>query len=184
MTSRNTGAVVLGVVVGLAIGLGLYTFVYAKGYSYLTNSPEACANCHVMQDYYSGWLQSGHHTVAKCNDCHTPHNFVGKYAIKAANGFFHSLAFTSGRFPDNIRIKGYNHRVTESACKSCHAELTYSIIGVHGGKDIECISCHVNVGHSAPQVSFTSVSPATSPAADTPSEPASEENKNGDSQQH
>jgi cytochrome c nitrite reductase small subunit len=184
MNSRTTGTVVLGAVVGLAIGLGLYTFVYAKGYSYLTNNPEACANCHVMQDYYSGWIQSGHHTVAKCNDCHTPHNFIGKYAIKATNGFFHSLAFTTGRFPDNIRIKGYNHRVTEGACKSCHAELTYSIIGVHGGKDIECISCHFNVGHSAPPVSFTSVSPALSPEPATASTPASEEAKNGNNQQH
>ena len=136
MTSRNAGTVVLGIVVGLAIGLGLYTFVYAKGYSYLTNNPEACANCHVMQDYYSGWITSSHHAVAKCNDCHTPHNLLGKYAIKTTNGFFHSFAFTSGRYPDNIQIKGYNQRVTEGTCKTCHADLTSSIIGVHGGNDI------------------------------------------------
>jgi cytochrome c nitrite reductase small subunit len=183
MTSRNTGTVVLGVVVGLAIGLGLYTFVYAKGYAYLTNNPEACANCHVMQDYYSGWITSSHHTVAKCNDCHTPHNFVGKYAIKATNGFFHSLAFTSGRYPDNIRIKGYNHSVTEGTCKTCHAELTSSILGVHGGKDISCISCHFNVGHSAAPVSFTSVSPSPSPEG-APAGTPSEEPSNGNNQQH
>jgi hypothetical protein len=28
-----------------------YTFVYAKGYSYLTNDPGACANCHIMADH-------------------------------------------------------------------------------------------------------------------------------------
>lgn len=183
MTSRNTGTVVLGVVVGLAVGLGLYTFVYARGYSYLTNNPEACANCHVMQDYYSAWITSSHHSVAKCNDCHTPHNMVGKYAIKATNGFFHSLAFTTGRYPDNIRIKGYNHRVTESACKTCHAELTSSIIGVHNGSDISCISCHFNVGHSAAPFTFTSVSPSLSTEPGTAATPASEENPNGN-QQH
>ena len=32
------------------VGLGLYTFVYAKGYSYLSNDPQGCANCHVMQE--------------------------------------------------------------------------------------------------------------------------------------
>lgn len=150
----------MGLLFGVLVGLGLYTFVYARGYSYLTNNPEACANCHVMQDYYTGWINSSHRSVAKCNDCHTPHNLVGKYAIKATNGFFHSLAFTTGKFPDNIQIKGYNHNVTEGACKSCHEELTYSILGVHSGKDISCIKCHSNVGHTAPPVSFTSAVPA------------------------
>ncbi|HWR34343.1 MAG TPA: cytochrome c nitrite reductase small subunit [Clostridia bacterium] len=175
----GTSAVVLGVLVGVVIGLGLYTFVYAKGYSYLTNDPEACANCHVMEEYYSGWIKSSHRSVANCNDCHTPHNFLGKYAIKATNGFFHSLAFTTGRYPDNILIKGYNHRVAEGTCKRCHAELTFSILGVHNGRDISCITCHFNVGHSAPPFSFTSVSPTLSPMGSPTGEPSIEENNNG-----
>jgi cytochrome c nitrite reductase small subunit len=176
------GDIVLGVLAGLLVGLGLYTFVYAKGYSYLTNNPEACANCHVMQDYYSAWINSSHRSVAKCNDCHTPHNLIGKYAIKATNGFFHSLAFTTGRFPDNILIKGYNHRVTEGTCKTCHAELTSSILGVHSGRDISCIECHFNVGHSAPLTTFTSLSPATDEPAKTRT-PLNEDIHNGDKQQ-
>lgn len=149
-----TATIFVGTLLGLLLGLGLYTFLYAKGYSYLTNNPAACANCHVMQDYYTAWIKSSHSAVAKCNDCHTPHNLVGKYAIKATNGFFHSFAFTTGRYPDNIQIKGYNLRVTESTCKTCHAELTYSILGVHRGEDISCTSCHFNVGHSAAPFSF------------------------------
>ena len=31
---------------GILTAVGGYTFVYAKGYSYLTNDPAACANCH------------------------------------------------------------------------------------------------------------------------------------------
>lgn len=181
MSTRAT--VVIGLVVGLAIGLALYTFVYAKGYSYLTNNPEACANCHVMQDYYSGWINSSHRSVAKCNDCHTPHNLVGKYVIKATNGFFHSFAFTTGRFPDNIQIKGYNHWVTEGTCKRCHAELTASIIGVHSGKDIECIRCHSTVGHSAAPFAFASVSPTLAPAPDATGVGTSEEHSNGNREQ-
>ena len=144
----------VGVVVGVVIGLGLYTFVYARGYSYLTNNPAACANCHVMQDYYSAWITGSHAAVATCNDCHTPHNLIGKYAIKAANGFNHSLAFTTGRFPDVIQIKGYNERVTESTCTTCHARLTDSMLGTHGGKDVSCIRCHFYVGHSAAPFAF------------------------------
>jgi hypothetical protein len=72
--------IILGVGLGLAVGVGVYTFWYGKGYSYMSNDPNACANCHIMNDQYSGWLKSSHRSVATCNDCHTPHNFV-IYAI-------------------------------------------------------------------------------------------------------
>ena len=45
----------LVVVVGLALGVGASTFVYARGASYLTNDPAACVNCHVMREQY-GWI--------------------------------------------------------------------------------------------------------------------------------
>ena len=141
--------IVLGALVGAAIGLGLYTFVYAKGYSYLTNNPQACSNCHVMQEYYDGWVKSAHHTVAVCNDCHTPHTFAGKYATKMENVFFHSLAFTSGRFPDNIIIRERDFRVAESTCRDCHRAITTAIAGPHNTKTKTCIRCHFDVGHSA-----------------------------------
>ena len=51
-------------ILGVAVGLAAYTFVYAKGYSYLTNNPAACANCHVMQAQYDAWMKSSHHSVA------------------------------------------------------------------------------------------------------------------------
>jgi cytochrome c nitrite reductase small subunit len=44
---------IAGVVFGLLAGLGLYTFVYAQGGSYLTNDPAACVNCHVMNEQYN-----------------------------------------------------------------------------------------------------------------------------------
>lgn len=58
----------------MAVGLGAYTFIYAKGYSYLTNDPAACANCHVMQAQYDGWMKSSHHSVATGNDCSVGHS--------------------------------------------------------------------------------------------------------------
>ena len=65
-------SIIVAVLAGLVIGLGGYTFLYAKGYSYLTNDPQACTNCHVMQAQYDAWVKSSHHSVAVCNDCHTP----------------------------------------------------------------------------------------------------------------
>jgi cytochrome c nitrite reductase small subunit len=42
-------------ILGILIGVGGYTFAYAKGASYLTNDPAACANCHVMENHYRAW---------------------------------------------------------------------------------------------------------------------------------
>lgn len=42
--------------VGMAAGVGLYTFGYAKGYSYFSNNPAACANCHIMDEHFAAWL--------------------------------------------------------------------------------------------------------------------------------
>jgi cytochrome c nitrite reductase small subunit len=133
--------IVIGSLIGLAAGLGAYTFIYAKGYSYLTNDPAACANCHVMSEYYSAWLKGPHRAVAACNDCHTPHTPVRKYATKASNGFWHSFYFTSGHYPDHLEIKPRNVRVTEEACRHCHSEIVQAI------ESDSCIRCHYDVGH-------------------------------------
>jgi cytochrome c nitrite reductase small subunit len=145
-------ALALASLIGAAAGLGGYTFVYAKGASYLTNDPAACANCHIMQEHFDAWTKSSHHAVAVCNDCHTPKGFVGKYATKASNGWWHSFAFTSGRFPEPLRIKPHNREITEARCRSCHGELAAAIEGPHaaeGGRDarISCVRCHASVGH-------------------------------------
>jgi len=138
----------LGVALGSAAGIGAYTFVYAKGASYLTDRPEACANCHVMQEYFDGWMKSSHRLVAVCNDCHTPAGVLNKYRIKAYNGFWHSYAFTTGRFPDVLQIKARNHEVVEGACQKCHLEVVQAIEGPHGtNTSLSCVRCHASVGH-------------------------------------
>jgi len=145
----SIAAILLGIPLGLLIGLGVYTFGYAKGASYMTDDPKACANCHVMQDQYAGWLKSSHRQVAVCNDCHTPHGIIPKYFTKALNGFHHSLAFTSGRFPDDILITPRNHKVAEEACMKCHEEITAGIRATrHQDNQVSCTTCHRNVGHA------------------------------------
>jgi cytochrome c nitrite reductase small subunit len=142
------------VLLGAAVGIGGYTFVYAHGASYLSNNPSACANCHVMSDHYSAWIKSSHQQVATCNDCHTPPGgVIGKYATKAANGFLHSYAFTTGNYPDPMQIRGFNAEVTESACRNCHvvaetiANTAHSQVGSDSDGGISCVKCHRSVGH-------------------------------------
>jgi cytochrome c nitrite reductase small subunit len=145
------GVVVAAVIAGAAIGLGSYTFIYARGYSYLTNDPAACANCHIMRDHFDAWTRSSHRSVATCNDCHTPPGLIPKYVTKATNGLWHSFYFTVGGFPDPLRITPRNQAVTEQACRKCHAELTDSIEGPRLASShqssLVCTSCHNTVGH-------------------------------------
>ena len=144
----RAAALILVVAAGLAIGVGAYTFVYARGVSYLTNDPSACVNCHVMRAQYDGWIAGSHRAVAVCNDCHTPPGLVGKYATKALNGFWHSFAFTTGRFHEPIGINARNHAVTETACRHCHAAVVEAIdTGRHGTARLTCTGCHASVGH-------------------------------------
>lgn len=153
LAHRSTliAACVAAVAFGVLVGVGGFTFAYARGDSYLTNDPKACVNCHVMREQFEGWTRSSHHAVATCNDCHTPHAFVGKWATKALNGWNHSFAFTTGRFEEPIRIGPRNRAITERACRSCHQTLVETIdfaghVGV--AQPLSCLRCHWNVGHA------------------------------------
>ncbi|HWP36905.1 MAG TPA: cytochrome c nitrite reductase small subunit [Gemmatimonadales bacterium] len=143
------GVLLLAALVGVAAGTGGFTFWYGRGASYLTNDPAACANCHIMQSQYDGWLRSSHRAAATCNDCHTPHALPFKYVTKARNGLWHSIAFTTGRFPEPIRIKRGNLSVTERRCRECHDTTVQMIEGVAGAREPRaCITCHGEVGHA------------------------------------
>jgi len=89
----------------------------------------------------------GHRAAAGCNDCHTPPGLVAKYTTKAVNGFWHSFAFTTGRFHEPITIGPRNRAVTEAACRHCHGEVVASIETHRGQGAIACARCHDSVGH-------------------------------------
>ncbi|HEY7914109.1 MAG TPA: cytochrome c nitrite reductase small subunit [Blastocatellia bacterium] len=148
MSKQTIARIVLAVSMGIIIGVGGYTFIYAKGYSYMTNDPQACANCHIMREHYDSWLKSSHRAVAVCNDCHTPPGLIPKYLTKASNGFWHSFAFTTGRFPEPLRINARNRDVAEQACRKCHQSIVEAIEGPHvESKPLSCLRCHSTVGH-------------------------------------
>lgn len=148
LTSMSRIGLLLSLSAGVALGLGGFTFNYAEGTSYLSDDPGGCVNCHVMRDVYEGWLRSSHHAVATCNDCHVPQKFVGKWSSKMINGFNHSWAFTSGNFPDPIRITPRNARILEENCIACHAEVVSVVLPPErAGRQGRCVSCHRGVGH-------------------------------------
>jgi cytochrome c nitrite reductase small subunit len=138
---------------GSLIGLGLYTFHEAKGTSYLSNDPAVCVNCHVMNEQYDGWLHGPHGRMATCNDCHVPHDPVGKYAAKVEHGWRHGKAFTLGDFHEPIGITPSSMEVVLDNCVRCHASMVDSI-SPHGGAypeaastRLDCVHCHARVAH-------------------------------------
>jgi cytochrome c nitrite reductase small subunit len=134
---------------GLFAGVGGYTVYYARGLSYLSNDPRACMNCHIMREQFDGWQKSPHHAVATCNDCHTPHDLVGKYLTKAENGYWHSKGFTLQDFHEPIMIKARSSAVLQANCVDCHRQIV-SGINTHPGQSremLDCVHCHRDVGH-------------------------------------
>lgn len=147
---------VAGTLMGVLIGLALFTFGYAGGFNYFGNNPATCNQCHAMNEEYNSWLSGPHHHAATCNDCHSPHdNVVHKYVSKADNGFWHGLKFTTGDYPENIKIREVNREITQNACLYCHSDMvgdmsvtrvSATTVGSHPGT-IDCLHCHSNVGH-------------------------------------
>ncbi len=137
------------VVVGGIIGLGAFTVAYAKGFSYISDDPRACANCHVMREVFDGWNHGSHKAVAVCNDCHTPHSSIlAKYAVKALNGMKHSIAFTLDDIPEPIRIVPFDREIAYENCLGCHGAMVSTIAHVDDPKTpTDCFSCHDDVGH-------------------------------------
>ncbi|MCK6447941.1 MAG: cytochrome c nitrite reductase small subunit [Planctomycetes bacterium] len=135
--------------VGALAGSGLYLFRFAEGTSYLSDDPQACVNCHVMREHLDGWQKSAHHAHAVCNDCHVPHDFVGKYLAKAEHGWRHSKAFTLNDFKEPIRITPEDLDIVRANCVRCHCEMVSGLAPAHRDSDgpVDCIQCHSAVAH-------------------------------------
>lgn len=140
--------IIASVALGVMLGSGGYTFYEAKGWSYASNDPAVCVNCHVMRDHYDGWQKASHHGVAVCNDCHLPHAYPDKWIIKAENGYLHSKAFTFEDFHEPIRMRDKSYRLLNESCVHCHNEMVEPIIA-HASAEavLDCVRCHRDVGH-------------------------------------
>ncbi len=160
MKQRLTHPLLLALVcalIGMLIGVGGYTFIYAKGYSYLSNDPQACANCHIMRTELDGWQKASHHTVATCIDCHVPHTLVAKYLTKMENGYNHSRAFTFQDFHEPIEMRSQSKAIVLANCVECHKQMVSPITASAGSfaqssnaghsAQVDCIPCHRGVGH-------------------------------------
>lgn len=156
----------LFIVAGVLAGLGGYTMYMSRAYSYLSDDPAACINCHIMTPYYQSWNHSSHAQWATCNDCHVPHdNIVAKYAFKAKDGLYHSAVFTMRAEPQVIRPREESYQVIMNNCIRCHTQLNTEFVktgmidyaDTKHGQGKACWDCHTEIPHT--KVSNLSSSP-------------------------
>lgn len=143
------------VAVGAFFGLGFYVLRLSNAASYLSDDPQACVNCHLMNPQYITWNHSSHREVAHCNDCHVPHNNVfSKYYFKAKDGLYHASIFTLRAEPQVIKAKHASLEVIQDNCIRCHQDQVTDakmagFVDDHFGKrtDRTCWECHRDVPH-------------------------------------
>ena len=116
------------ILLGIISGLGLYVLYISNAVSYLSDDPQVCVNCHVMNPQYATWERGSHGRVATCNDCHVPHdNFIHKYWFKANDGLRHATYFTMRWEPQVIQIKDAGKEAVQENCIRCHSDLIHPI---------------------------------------------------------
>lgn len=128
----------------VCVGVGLYVTDFT---AYLGNNPSTCNNCHVMDAAYESWYHGGHQEWATCSDCHTPHDLIPKYIVKAESGYHHVTAFTFGNIPLAIRAKESSREVVQENCVRCHAETVSTITDNSMPMGRYCFECHRSVAH-------------------------------------
>jgi cytochrome c nitrite reductase small subunit len=146
----------IGLIISIAALLvALGVFAYATDFTaYMGSNPTTCNNCHVMDSAYESWYHGGHAKVAVCGDCHVPHDFIPKYAIKAYSGYRHVSAFMLGHIPDAIRAKQYSKDIIQENCIRCHEETVSTMLENIADFDRQCYDCHRDVAHGERGISI------------------------------
>ena len=142
----------LGLVALVAvIGVGFYVTDFT---AYLGNNPTTCNNCHVMDAVYESWYHGAHKNWANCSDCHTPHDLIPKYLVKAENGYHHVTAFSFGNIPAAIRAREVSRDIVQENCIRCHEDTVDVMLDVEGQTDRYCFDCHRTVAHGERGISL------------------------------
>ncbi len=113
---------------GVLVGLGLHVLYISNAVSYLSDAPQTCVNCHVMNPQFATWQRGSHGRVATCNDCHVPQdNFVRTYLFKVQDGMRHATVFTMRWEPQVIRIKQAGKDAVQGNCIRCHSRQLHPL---------------------------------------------------------
>jgi len=140
---------------GAMVGMAVLVLHASRAASYLSDSPETCINCHVMNHAYASWRNSSHAAATICTDCHLPrHNPIANRAFKARDGMWHSYVFALRLEPQVIRLAAGAVPVVQENCLRCHHDQV-QMVRLAGVEERRCWDCH-----QVPHGSVTSLSAA------------------------
>ena len=157
--------------------LGIISFMALYEVTVYFSTDESCMICHVHPHVESSWKQSTHvnnnsGVTVHCIDCHLPpkNQTVNHYAAKAKLGlkdFWGYLTKDSADFNWELKSE-LEHAVKyipNESCKECHQNLFPAALTTDGFTahlyyesneeklNLQCISCHLAVGHYNPNYS-------------------------------
>lgn len=139
---------VLVALLGVASALALLAFQVSNARSYLSDAPETCINCHVMNSAYASWVHSSHREAAHCNDCHVPHDrATRKLAFKMMDGARHTFAFTFHLEPQVMHLNEGAVPVVQRNCVRCHQHQIMQASVASPDSDVRCWHCHRETPH-------------------------------------
>ena len=116
-------------------------------YRYIQKAPEFCNSCHLMEEAYSAWKQSGHRFIV-CQDCH-------RLGIIEQNRLLVKFVFTT----DRKTPEPHGNITPWQTCTQCHWDeankqgaisVTHSIGHARhvSVENIACMDCHTRSIHA------------------------------------
>ena len=161
-------------ITGLLSGL-LLMFFFDRVVSY-TSTDEYCMSCHIHPEADHTWEMSSHHNtksgvVVHCVDCHLPPKGTFNYLlVKGQTGLHDLWAYwtkdsASFNWEQKRRMEHAVKIVYNESCEDCHKALYTKSISSDGAishlyyeenkekLNLQCIGCHLDVGHYNPQYS-------------------------------
>ncbi len=158
METKSTMKYVAVVSVLALIGMFAYLVHASRFFTYFTEDPKVCINCHTMNTQYATWQHSSHRERATCVECHLPQeSLVAKLVAKSRDGFNHSYAMTFRTYEGrNIGASASAQKRIQVNCIACHREMVSQMTAnaqlyVEGGDTDQigrkCWGCHRSVPH-------------------------------------
>jgi len=164
------------IVLFLSFVIGILATIIGNHAIEYTSTDEFCASCHVHPHVFPSWKLSTHFDnkggiQVHCVDCHLPPKENGYLFEKAKLGIHDVYSFLT---KDSAEINWEAKRTLDKAqhftykasCVKCHANL-FPLTLKKEGQDahlyysqneakLECINCHLNVGHYDPNAKHAS----------------------------
>jgi cytochrome c nitrite reductase small subunit len=150
--------------------LGLIFTIYSNKLIEYTSTNEFCEICHVHPHVFDSWKLSYHYDNSSgvrtnCVECHLPPKGQGYLKAKAITGArdLYGLVFKDSadyNWELKSTLEHATRHVYNESCLNCHENL-FPLTLTKEGQDahlyytqnedeLECINCHLNVGHYDP----------------------------------